>query len=240
MTPLKPFHFPLILLLIAVASCSNNTGKDSPENSVTDIDGNEYRTVRIGSQVWMAEDLKTTRFNDGTAIPQVTRTEEWASLTTPAFTWYNNDALNGEEYGALYNWYAVGTGKLCPLGWHVPSDQEWNELVSVYESNSRAGGALKEAGTDHWRNPNTGATNESGFTALPGGYRSYNGTFNLLRASGYWWSNTESSWFGAGGTSGDTASNTVIFWNLRYKERDLYRFISEKSNGFCVRCLMDQ
>lgn len=240
MTPIKPIPFPLIFLILFLTSCGPNPGKDRSGSVVNDIDGNEYNTVTIGTQVWMSEDLKVTRYNDGTPIPQVTRNEDWASLTTPAFTWYNNDDTNREEYGALYNWHAVQTGKLCPEGWRVPSDEDWIELISAYESNSKAGGALKEEGTDHWRSPNSGATNESGFTALPGGYRSYNGTFNLLRASGYWWSTTEDSWYGAGNSTGDTASTTVIFYNLRYKEREFYRFISEKSNGFCVRCIMEQ
>ena len=217
------------IILMGLVSCESD--------KLQDVDGNKYITIAVGSQVWMAGDLKTTRFNDGTPIPQVTKNDEWADLASPAFSWYNNDSTHKEDYGALYNWYAVSTGKLCPEGWHVPSDEEWNELVSGFGGLQNAGGALKETGNAHWRNPNTGAADEIGFTALPGGYRSYNGTFNLLRASGYWWSSTETNWYGSGA---DGKPSTVIFWNIRYKSNELFRFVSEKGNGFCVRCVMDQ
>lgn len=229
MNSLKPFLALLSLVLSVATGCRSKM--------LEDIDGNQYKTITIGDQVWMAADLKTTRYNDGSPVPQVLHNDAWAGLTAPAFCWYNNDSTHKETYGVLYNWYAVKTGKLCPDGWHVPSDEEWNTLVSGFSSLGVAGGALKEAGTAHWRSPNTGATNETGFTALPGGYRSYNGTFNLLRAAGYWWSSTEGNWYGAGA---DGKPSTVIFWNLRYKSSEIFRFVSEQSNGFCVRCVMDR
>lgn len=217
-----------IMLLIGLAGCQTNYVKD--------IEGNKYRTVTIGTQIWMAENLKTTRYNDGTLIPHVTKNDNWAALTSPAYCWYNNDSTNQEEYGALYNWYTVNTDKLCPEGWHVPTDEEWNILMSNFGDSGIAGGALKETGTLHWKSPNTGATNESGFTALPGGYRSYKGTCNLLRAYGFWWSSTASAWY----NTRDNPPTTVIFRSMRYKTSNLFRHISEQSNGFCVRCIMDQ
>lgn len=227
--PAAPYKTtPFILFWLILTACQSDMVKD--------IDGNKYNTVQIGTQVWMTEDLKTTRFNDGTPIEQVTLYEEWAGLTSPAYCWYNNDSTHKETYGALYNWYAVQTNNLCPEGWHVPSDEEWNKLMSNYGLAERAGGPLKEAGTDHWKNPNTGASNASGFTALPGGYRSYNGTFNVIRAFGYWWTSTESNWW----NNNDSTTSIVFFRSMVYNDKQLYRNVSEKTNGFCVRCLMDQ
>ncbi|MCF8275286.1 MAG: T9SS type A sorting domain-containing protein [Flavobacteriales bacterium] len=157
---------------------------------VTDIDGNVYNTVVIGTQVWMAENLKTTRLNDGTPVPLVSDYTDWPALTTPGRCWYGNDeAANADTYGAMYNWYTVNTQKLCPTGWHVPTDAEWAELMDLY-GGVAAGNALKEAGTAHWAVPNTGATNESGFTALPGGQRGAYGVFDLIGLAGTWWTAT--------------------------------------------------
>jgi uncharacterized protein (TIGR02145 family) len=162
--------------------------------TVNDIDGNVYRTVNIGTQVWMAENLKTTHFNDGTAIPLVTNNLAWNMLdTSPGFCWYNNDSSSyGTTYGALYNWSAVNTGKLAPSGWHVPSDSEWSVLTTYLGNDSLVGGKLKESGTAHWLSYNTGATNETGFTALPGGYRSNDGSYASIGFIGYWWTATRS------------------------------------------------
>jgi uncharacterized protein (TIGR02145 family) len=158
--------------------------------TITDIDGNVYNTVTIGTQVWMKENLKTTKYNDGTAIPLVIDNMAWYNLSTPGYCWYNNDAATYKAtYGALYNWYTFNTEKLCPKGWHVPPDKEWETLV-VYLGWDVSGGKLKEIGTIHWRYPNTGATNETGFTALPGGRRIYDGTFEDIENYGYWWSST--------------------------------------------------
>lgn len=148
-----------------------------------DIDGNIYHTVIIGNQIWLAEDLKTTKYNDGTPIPLVTGNAGWINLSTPGYCLYDNDITNRETYGALYNWFALQTGKLCPTGWHVPSDEEWTVLTDFLGGESIAGGKLKEAGTVHWDTPNLGATNESGFTSLPGGFRGAQGLCYYIR---YW------------------------------------------------------
>ena len=167
---------------------------------VNDADGNTYKVVKIGDQVWMAENLKTTRYNDGTAIPYVTDASAWINLTSPAYCWYNNDIGNKSVYGALYTWYTVKTGKLCPSGWHVPTDAEWTILENHLGGSTVAGGKLKETGTEHWINPNTDATNESGFTARPGGWRDgfHAGSANLGYI-GIWWSSLENTpdapWF---------------------------------------------
>lgn len=154
---------------------------------VVDIDGNRYNTVKIGNQVWMAENLKTTRYNDGTKIPLVTDSASWASLTTGAFCYYKNDSVTyNTTYGALYNWYAVNTAKLAPTGWHVPTDAEWTILTNYLGGISVAGGKLKEMGTTHWISPNTGATNQTGFNAVPAGRRNENGFTEIGHIADFW------------------------------------------------------
>jgi len=155
----------------------------------TDGDGNHYSVVQIGTQIWMGENLKTTKYNDGTSIPNVTDKLAWSNLTTPAYCWYNNDVANESTYGALYNWYTVNTNKLAPLGWHIATDTEWTTLTDYLGGYNVAGGKLKEAGNTHWLSPNTGATNVSDFTALPGGFRDA-GIFYRKDSIGEFWSST--------------------------------------------------
>lgn len=171
--------------------------------SLTDVDGNTYKTIKIGTQTWMAENLKTTKYNDGTTIPNVTNQDVWSKLTSGAYCWYiNQSAAYKNIYGALYNWYTVKTGKLCPGGWHVPSDAEWTTLTDYMGGWDIAGSKLKETGNSHWipLPPYVlmlNVTNESGFTALPGGYRGSVWTFYLIENLGYlglWWSSTESDY----------------------------------------------
>ena len=168
----------------------------------TDADGNNYTTVDIGyggtgSQIWMAENLRTTHFRNGDAIPNVTDGSTWGGLTSEAYCWYNNDESAYKiPYGALFNWYAVFNSRpICPTGFHVPFDAEWTSLVTILGGPSVAGGKLKasgtvEAGTGLWFSPNVGATNRSGFSAIPGGYRNYPGSFTNLGSEGDWWTFT--------------------------------------------------
>jgi uncharacterized protein (TIGR02145 family) len=219
----------LLWVLFILTGCNSEQEKEVRGEQIGDREGNLYNTVQIGEQVWMAEDLKTTLYNDGSPIPLVENYGDWANLTLPAYSWYNNDSMNADNFGALYNWYVVESGKLCPEGWHVPSDEEWIALEKALGGAEHAGGSMKEEGTASWKTPNMEATNESGFTALPGGYRSYNGTFNLMRTSAYWWSTTQKSWYGS--------PTKVIYRYLRYDDQALPRHIAEKSNGFSVRCV---
>jgi len=197
------------------------------EDTIADIEGNVYKTVTIGTHLWMKENLKTTKYNDGTDIPLVTDKTDWGDLTTPGYCWYENSKSIGTTYGALYNWYTVSTGKVCPTGWHVPIDEEWTFLTSYLGGEDVAGGKLKESGTNHWGSPNTGATNESGFTALPGGYRNYNGTFDNFGNFGYWWSATE--------------NDAAYAWNryMFYGYANVYRYFKHKEVGLSVRCIRD-
>ena len=197
--------------------------------TITDIDGNSYKTVKIGNQIWMAENLKTRHYNDGTAIPLVANYTEWMNLLTPAYCWYNNDsATYNSTYGLLYNWHAVNTGNLCPTGWHVPSDAEWIVLSDNLGGVVTAGGKLKETGLAHWKGPNAGATNESGFTALPGGYRVGDGAFICIGDLGYWWTSSgESDTYGDG-------------WALSYYNGIAFTSMWHKESGFSVRCVKDE
>jgi uncharacterized protein (TIGR02145 family) len=161
------------------------------KGTVTDVDGNVYQTIGIGSQIWVAENLKTTKFNDGTSIPLVTDNTAWSLLFSPAYCWYNNDELsNKNTYGALYNWYTVGTGKLCPSGWHIPGDTEWTVIEIFLGGPEVAGGKMKIPGTKYWKSPNAGATNSSGFTSLPGGLRGSDGSFDYIRESNLFWTSS--------------------------------------------------
>ncbi len=201
----------------------------TPESvEVTDIDGNVYHAVTIDTQTWMTENLKTTRFRDGTRIPLVADSTEWSKLTSPGYCWYKNDeATYKGVYGALYNWYTVNTGKLCPAGWHIPGDPEWSALTNVLGGEKVAGGKLKKAGKTFWVTPNAGATNETGFSALPGGLRYYNGLYFDFGFSSYWWSST--------GLTQDRA----YFRFLHYLDSTAYRFENLKKIGFSIRCLQD-
>jgi uncharacterized protein (TIGR02145 family) len=158
--------------------------------TVVDVDGNVYNTVVIGTQTWIAKNLKTTRYNDGVPISCVKADASWMILATGGYTWYNNDSLTYADYGMLYNWLAVNTGILCPTGWHVPSDAEWSTLSAFLGGPLLAGGKLKEVDTAHWLPPNQNATNETGFTALPGGLRAYMGPFMDIGSSANFWTST--------------------------------------------------
>ena len=200
---------------------------------ITDNDGNAYRIITIGTQVWMAENLKTTTYNDGTAISYVSAGTQWANTSTPAFCWYNNSEMEVKDpYGALYNWYAVNTGKLCPTGWHVPTSDEYGILVVLLGGDKIAGGKLKEAGTAHWVDPNLGATNGSGFTALPGGGRynvySQGGNFTDLGYYGYFWS-----------ASASTNDSYAFSYDLGYNLNLIHKGEYPKGDGESVRCIQD-
>jgi len=201
-----------------------------PYGSATDIDGNVYRTINIGTQTWMVENLKTTKFNDGTSIPNVTSDASWSALTTPGYCFMSNDAATYKAtYGALYNWYTVNTGKLAPAGWHVPTDADWMKILGYCGGFDYAGNILKEAGTTHWVSDGYyiyNVTNETGFTGLPAGYRqSSDGQFFNLGRNGMMW---ELEAYSSTQSSG---------WHLNYLAECLQTLISPKGSGFSVRCV---
>jgi uncharacterized protein (TIGR02145 family) len=199
-------------------------------NTVTDIDGNVYHTVINGNQVWMAENLKTTRYCNGDPIPNVIDDAAWFNLTSDAYCNYDNNPDNANVYGRLYNWYTVSDNrKLAPEGWHIPTDTEWKTLIDYLGGFNVAGGKLKETGTSHWNSPNTGATNEYGFSSLPGGYRNPDGPFQHKGNIGFWWT----------ATLDNTFSNRA--WRLSWV--NLYITVDRNSyymmGGFSIRCVKD-
>ena len=202
-------------------------------STMTDQDGNIYKTVTIGTQTWIAENLRTTKYNDGTAISNVIGATEWANLKTGAYCNYNNttNTDNIATYGRLYNWYAVNTGKLAPKGWHVPTDAEWTQLTDYLGETGVVGGKLKETGTSLWSSPNTKATNESGFTALPGGWRGIEGSYCLVGIQASWWSSTELQ------TCTDCVWDRSMFYDLPIVSRNGNS--GKKMAGFSVRCVKD-
>jgi uncharacterized protein (TIGR02145 family) len=195
---------------------------------VSDISGNIYRTITIGTQVWMAENLTTVRYRNGDSIRLVNDPIEWGTLVTGAYSNYNNNQTNSGEYGRLYNWYAVNDSRnLAPAGWHVATDADWTVLTTYLGGTNVAGGKLKESGSAHWISLNEASNNETGFTALPGGYRYYTGTYELIDDFGFWWSATEAS-----------ASNGWYRYILSAGSA-VYRHNLTKKMGASVRCVKD-
>jgi uncharacterized protein (TIGR02145 family) len=195
---------------------------------VKDIDDNVYHTITIGTQVWMIENLKVTHYRNGDPIPNVTDDIQWRKLETGAYCDYKNILGNSVVYGKLYNWYSVNDQRgLAPKGWHVPSDDEWSKLAKYLGGDSIAGGKLKETNTIHWESPNAGATNKSGFTALPGGYCNYHGSFGDDGYYGNWWSVTA------------VDSTNAWYRFLNFVSSVIYRGVYFKTNGLSVRCLKD-
>ncbi len=195
--------------------------------SVTDADGNVYPTVTIGTQEWMAENLRTTKYKNGTSIPLVTSASAWNALSTPGFCWYNNDQPTyGETYGALYNWFAVETWNLCPTGWHVPTDAEWTTLTDYLGGEAIAGQKLKEAGSAHWNESAYPGTNESGFNGRGAGMRTHlSASFGSLKEYAVWW------------TASPYDPTESYLRNIWYGDTDIERMSRDNRYGMSIRCL---
>jgi uncharacterized protein (TIGR02145 family) len=250
--------FALVSLAFASSSINHKAGnplknaKNKSSANVTtvkDADGNVYHFVKIGTQIWTVENLRTTKFNDSTPIPYVTEFSAWKVLTSPGYCWYDNNTKNAATYGALYNWYAVNTRRLAPAGWHVPTDAEWETLQNYLITNgynwdeTTIGNKIAKsmaANTDWYTSPTAEragaietdltANNRSGFSALPGGCRgptSIDGDFLNVVYFGYWWSATESD------------QSEAYFRELNYVHDYLFKTINYKSGGFSVRLLKD-
>ena len=214
----------LLILLFSLVCCSMDAQDYLPSDTIFDIEGNAYRTVIIGKQTWMAENLRTSKYNDSTDI--FYKSVKTLQKNIPYFYWYAADAEKYKyPYGGLYNWYAVNTGKLCPSGWHVPDEAEWDYLAIFLGGSKEAGGKMKDIGTTYWKSPNMKASNASGFTALPGGICQR--TFYYMGKMGFWWSSTD---------GGDT-----VTW-YRFIKNDsssLYKNYFGKKFGLSVRCIKD-
>jgi uncharacterized protein (TIGR02145 family) len=211
----------------------DNTNDSNPNSNwsvgeewVDERNGRSYSTVQIAEQVWMSENLNVQTYTDGTPIPRAEEGTVWYQKTTPLFGYYNNDEEgNGETYGALYNWYVVETGKLCPVGWHVPSEAEWIILENHLGGYRVAGAKLKQTGTSLWRDPNY-ATNEVGFNALPGGMEY--GAFAFINQFGVWWTSTEKE------------ADRSEYRYVRYDEEWISPGRPFKDHGLSIRCIKDQ
>ncbi len=226
--------------ILSINSCTKVIEDSNPTNgrttaifnpdvaygSMTDIEGNIYKTVTIGTQTWMAENLRTTKYNDNTAIQNVT-IDSRTIFGHETYCNYNNTTSLDTiaTYGRLYNWYAVNTGKLAPAGWHVPTDAEWTTLTTYLGGENVAGGKLKETGKTHWLLPNTDSTNETGFTALPGSF--CNGYFYDIGTSGSWWSATEYD------------KTSAIYHRMVFNRKTVSRCSISKVIWFSVRCIKD-
>ena len=232
----------IILLFTGLLSCKKSTVKsvattDNGSDLITfksnlnygtvkDIDGNSYKTININGIEWMAENLKVTRFNDSTPIPYVSDSVVWGNLSTAGYCVYGNNMDNKKLYGYLYNYYVIQDKNVCPTGWHVPSDQEWTDLTTPLGGAIYAGGQMKEAGDGHWIGMNNLNTNTTGFTALPGGLRDYDGVMLGQRYLGYYWTATEQS-------------SDFVFVRYMHNDAHCERNYILKNYGISIRCLKD-
>ncbi len=222
----------LLVALVFSFGCKSTSTK-------VNLNADTSIAVKICNQVWMSKNLSINHYNNGDIIPQIKNPAQWANLTTGAWCWYNNDSEKYAIYGKLYNFYAVNDERgLAPNGWHIATDAEWNTLIKCIDNNAdtfyqgyqitRAGGKLKERGLSHWTNPNTGADDDYGFTALPGGNRDEYGAFTYIESIGHWWSSSKFD------------SLTAWYRYLHYSSNDIVRFgCGNKKYGFSVRCIKD-
>jgi len=210
----------------ATTNSTASPSRESRQDQVRDVDGNVYRAVSIGKQVWLGENLRVKHFQNGEPIPNIMPKPQWRSLKSAALCHLDNDSSNTVISGCLYNWYAAEDKRnICPKGWHVPSDEEWFQLTGFLGGEVVAGGKLKEQGTVHWSAPNTGATNETGFSALPVGYRSNTGSYYWLDTYSFYWTST-------------SYSESFAFCRfLQNDSEELNRIENSNTFGFSVRCI---
>lgn len=227
-------------MIMYVSACK--TGNSEKEETVTDVDGNVYSIIHIGNQVWMGENLKTRHYNDGTPIPVVAEGEKWRNMTSPAMCWYDNsESKYKNTYGALYNWYAASSGNICPEGWHVPTEEDWEILKEYlvnygfgYGENELIGKSL--ASSKGWKTSskvnaignNQSMNDKTGYKAYPGGIRFSNGEFRHMFENAKWWSADESS------------NNEAVIRFLSYNDSGLSEYSNRKENGFSIRCVKDE
>jgi len=234
---MKKTFLLLSITLLLLQSCSSENSSNENNNSstysfsqggiITDIDGNSYPTIvtNCSNQVWMQKNLNVSHYRNGDLIPQVTDPTAWGNLTTGAWCYYNNDAANGIVYGKLYNWYAVNDSRgLAPVGYHIPTKAEWTIFINCLEGEFVAGGKMKETGISHWNDPNTAATNESGFTGLPGSSRDI-AIFGNIGTYAKFWSSSEQN------------SSEASGYFMNYGTSACFSIYENKKNGFSVRCI---
>ncbi len=218
----------------AFATNNNGTGYGSIlsmktiDSTITDIDNNHYHIIQIGNQVWMGENLKTTKYSNGDAVNHPLTPAAWNQAKTGGYCDYDNNPANSVVYGRLYNYYAVADSRnIAPAGWHVPDYNEWTRMINYIGGGNTAGGKLKETGTSHWDSPNAGATNEFGFTALPGGIRDDQGVYSGIKSGGAFWIAT---------TSG---TDLAWFFSVNNTDQNVFSFTWFKNYGFSLHCVRD-
>ena len=224
----------LITAMLSFAGVVNTQKNPYETMPVKDADGNVYKTIELKDGVWMAENLRTTKFNDVTPIPLIKESGAWKGTKSPGYGWYKNDNDYKKSVGAIYNWHAVGTKKLCPTGWHVPTEQEWIDLMEYAGTAERSGdnpARLKEAGTAHWKSPNEGATNSIFFNALPAGEISYFYTDAELGTKATWWTSSEDM--------SDSPPMNALITGLSYDFHSRTSGTNPKEDAYSVRCKMD-
>ena len=232
-------YFTVLVILLVSVPIKGQEENDNAGMPVRDFDGNVYRVIMTESGVWMADNLKALSYNDGKPIQYIRDNKMWKTTKTAAYGFYNADVKYTETYGAIYNYYAVATGKLCPKGWHVPTEEEWNDLMDYAGSSEKSGNnpaKLKEKGTTHWKAPNTGATNEINFNALPASEISLFETNPEPGTMTNWWTSTEDK------SSVDPASNKASNANivgLKYNFNSKTLGTYQKEAALPVRCKLD-
>jgi uncharacterized protein (TIGR02145 family) len=224
----------IFLSTICILYTRCKTEEKISENSITDADGNIYKTVNAAGRVWMAENLRTTRYTDGTPLKLVTQKADWFYKEKPGYSWYKNDSVkNGKPYGVLYNWYAInyltnGNKFVCPTGWHVPTDEEWKSLINALGGKLIAGAKLKMKDTIYWNVPNLYATDSVGFHVVANGIRNALGDFMGKRyITNFWCSNEESS-------------NHGWDFGMYHNSNIIVKYANLKVNGYSVRCIKDE
>lgn len=214
-------------MVLIISAC---TKKDDDNNTITDINGYKYHTITIGTQVWMAENLRATKYRNGDLIENVNDPLAWSNLDSGAYCDYDTNSYNSDTYGRLYNWYAIKDSRnIAPVGWHVPTEKEFQTLINYLGGDSAAGGNMKEPGTSHWTEPEPDykSASESGFNALPAGVRSYDGIFSDLGDMTSWWTTTE------------VQPNTAWLFSIWNSDSRIYGFDYGKNRGCSVRCIKD-
>ena len=237
---MRKIKYLLCLATLVLQSCSSDNNTNENNNSstysfsqggiITDIDGNSYPTIvtNCSNQVWMQKNLNVSHYRNGDIIPQVTNENQWDNLTTGAWRYYSNSTPNGIIYGKLYNWYAINDPRgIAPLGWHVPTVAELNTFVNCLGGSSVAGGSMKETGNSHWLSPNFGATNNSGFTGLPGGGRWTLEPDTQINRVGHWWTSSPSDGYNA------------YILRLTYGQTEAFITPCGNKAGSSVRCVKD-
>lgn len=224
---MKTQKLRLGIIIVFLCGVFTTVSAQKAGESAKDVDGNIYESVVIGTQTWLTENLKSTRYDDATEIKEMKDNGEWAKATAPGFCWYNNDAANKDEYGALYNWHVIKNGNICPKGWHVPTDAEWTTLETFVGGSAQAALMLKEKGTQHWKSTSDAVGDTYNFSAIAAGFRNSDGNFTYQLSDCCFWTATPS-------TPTYAHNRSFSYYDKGINSRDIQR-----TNGYSIRCVKD-